>query len=53
MGVPSAMPATHALLELLGEVAFLLWGVHMVCSGVLRAFGGDLSSGFAKCDSGG
>ena len=38
----SAMPATHALMELLGEVALLLWGVHMVRSGVLRAFGGDL-----------
>ncbi|WP_246149209.1 Na/Pi symporter [Skermanella pratensis] len=36
------MPATHALIELLGEVALLLWGVHMVRSGVLRAFGGDL-----------
>jgi phosphate:Na+ symporter len=36
------MPATHALLELLGEAALLLWGVHMVQSGVLRAFGGDL-----------
>src|SRR5687768_5021104 len=37
-----AMPATHALIELLGEVALLLWGVHMVRTGVLRAFGGDL-----------
>ncbi|UEM06269.1 Na/Pi cotransporter family protein [Skermanella rosea] len=36
------MPATHALMELLGEVALLLWGVHMVRSGVMRAFGGDL-----------
>ena len=36
------MPATHALLELLGEVALLLWGVHMVRTGVLRAFGGEL-----------
>ena len=35
-----AMPATHALVQLLGEVALLLWGVHMVRSGVLRAFGG-------------
>jgi hypothetical protein len=41
--VSSAMPATHALIELLGEVALLLWGVHMVRTGVLRAFGGDLS----------
>jgi len=36
------MPATHALIDLLGEVALLLWGVHMVRSGVLRAFGGGL-----------
>jgi len=36
------MPATHALIELLGDVALLLWGVHMVRTGVLRAFGGDL-----------
>ena len=36
------MPATHALLELLGEVALLLWGVHMVRTGVLRAYGGEL-----------
>jgi phosphate:Na+ symporter len=38
----SAMPATHALIDLLGEVALLLWGVHMVRSGVLRAFGSGL-----------
>ena len=37
-----AMPVTHALIELLGEAALLLWGVHMVRTGVLRAFGGDL-----------
>ena len=37
-----AMPATHALIELLGDVALLLWGVHMVRTGILRAFGGDL-----------
>src|SRR3954454_19923239 len=36
------MPATHALLELQGEVALLLWGVHMVRTGVLRAYGGEL-----------
>src|SRR4051794_30319373 len=37
-----AMPATHALIELFGAVALLLWGVHMVRTGILRAFGGDL-----------
>jgi phosphate:Na+ symporter len=30
------------LLDLLGGVALLLWGLHMVLSGVLRAFGSDL-----------
>ncbi len=30
------------LLDLLGGVALLLWGLHMVRSGILRAFGPDL-----------
>ena len=30
------------LLDLLGGVALLLWGLHMVSSGILRAFGPDL-----------
>ena len=30
------------LLDLLGGIALLLWGLHMVHSGVMRAFGGDL-----------
>ena len=30
------------LLDLLGGVALLLWGLHMVHSGILRAFGPDL-----------
>jgi phosphate:Na+ symporter len=30
------------LLDLMGGVALLLWGLHMVLSGVLRAFGSDL-----------
>ncbi|MBV1697874.1 MAG: Na/Pi cotransporter family protein [Hyphomicrobiales bacterium] len=30
------------LLDLLGGVALLLWGLHMVLTGVLRAFGPDL-----------
>jgi len=30
------------LLDLMGGVALLLWGLHMVLSGVLRAFGADL-----------
>lgn len=36
------MTATHVLIELLGEVALLLWGVHVVNSGVQRAFGSRL-----------
>jgi phosphate:Na+ symporter len=32
------------LLDLMGGVALLLWGLHMVQSGVMRAFGGDLRS---------
>ena len=31
-----------ALLDLAGGVALLLWGLHMVHSGVLRAFGADI-----------
>src|SRR5579871_6082789 len=30
------------LLDLLGGVALLLWGLHMVHSGIIRAFGSDL-----------
>src|ERR1700736_3187534 len=30
------------LLDLVGGVALLLWGLHMVHSGVVRAFGSDL-----------
>src|ERR1700728_2518114 len=33
---------SRVLLDLLGGVALLLWGLHMVLSGVLRAFGPDL-----------
>src|ERR1700744_3787470 len=35
-----ALPVT--LVKLAGSVALLLWGVHMVCSGVQRAFGARL-----------
>jgi phosphate:Na+ symporter len=30
------------LLDLMGGVALLLWGLHMVCSGIMRAFGSEL-----------
>lgn len=33
---------TMVLLDLMGGVALLLWGLHMVQSGILRAFGADL-----------
>ena len=33
---------TVVLLDLIGGVALLLWGLHMVHSGILRAFGPDL-----------
>lgn len=36
------MIATIALIELVGFVILLLWGMHMVQSGVVRAFGSDL-----------
>src|SRR5438128_3467071 len=33
---------TLVVLDLMGGVALLLWGLHMVQSGILRAFGPDL-----------
>ena len=36
------MSATHVLINLIGEIALLLWGIHMVQSGVTRVFGTDL-----------
>jgi phosphate:Na+ symporter len=36
------------LLDLMGGVALLLWGLHMVVSGVLRAFGPDLRRFLSK-----
>jgi phosphate:Na+ symporter len=33
---------TMVLLDLMGGVALLLWGLHMVRSGILRTFGADL-----------
>src|SRR4051794_30998954 len=36
------MSATLTLLDLAGSVALLLWGVHMVQSGIHRAFGPSL-----------
>jgi phosphate:Na+ symporter len=39
---------TIVLLDLLGGVALLLWGLHMVQSGLLRAFGPDLRRVLSK-----
>ncbi len=36
------MTGSLVLLDLMGGVALLLWGLHMVQSGILRAFGSDL-----------
>src|SRR5215217_2637117 len=36
------MAEARLLLELAGEAALLLWGLHMVQSGVVRAFGSRL-----------
>ena len=36
------------VLDLMGGVALLLWGLHMVQSGVLRAFGADLRQFLSK-----
>ena len=40
--------ATMVLLDLMGGVALLLWGLHMVHTGFLRAFGSDLRRFLAK-----
>lgn len=42
------METTFVLLDLGGAVALLLWGVHMVQSGVQRAFGGALRRVLAR-----
>jgi phosphate:Na+ symporter len=36
------MSATAVLLNIMGDVALLLWGIHMVQTGVMRTFGADL-----------
>lgn len=39
---------TIVLLDLMGGVALLLWGLHMVQSGILRAFGPELRRFLSK-----
>ena len=36
------MSATHALIQILGAVALLLWGLYMVRTGIIRGFGAQL-----------
>jgi phosphate:Na+ symporter len=36
------MSVTRVLIEVIGEIGLLLWGIHMVQSGVVRVFGSDL-----------
>ena len=40
--------ATLTLIDLLGTIALLLWGVHMVQSGIQRAYGPNLRRGLAR-----
>ena len=42
---------TLVLLDLMGGVALLLWGLHMVQSGTMRAFGPDLRRVLSKAPS--
>jgi phosphate:Na+ symporter len=42
------MSATEVIIRLLGEVSLMLWGIHMVRSGVLRALGGPLRRWMAR-----
>ena len=42
------MTGTLTLLNLAGYVALLLWGVHMVSSGVMRAYGAGLRRGLGR-----
>jgi phosphate:Na+ symporter len=41
------MTATPMLLQILGQVALLLWGLHMVQTGLMRAFGAGLRATLA------
>jgi len=42
------MPVTFVLLQLAGYVALLLWGIHMVHTGTVRAFGGELRHSLSR-----
>ncbi len=36
------MSPTAVIINLVGQIALLLWGIHMVQTGIMRAFGADL-----------
>jgi phosphate:Na+ symporter len=42
------MSATHLLINIVGEIALLLWGIHMIQSGVTRVLGTDLRSALGR-----
>ena len=42
------MSATGVLINIVGEIGLLLWGIHMVQTGIMRAFGTDLRRFLAK-----
>jgi phosphate:Na+ symporter len=42
------MTATHVLINIVGEIALIVWGIHMVQTGVMRVFGSDLRRVLAR-----
>ena len=43
---------TIVLLDLMGGAALLMWGLHMVQTGIMRAFGSELRLALSKSPSG-
>ncbi|HZD25712.1 MAG TPA: Na/Pi cotransporter family protein [Alphaproteobacteria bacterium] len=41
----------HVLIEIAGGIALLLWGIHMVRTGITRSFGGELRHALSLCAS--
>src|SRR6478736_7845511 len=48
MAVPPAKTEVQTLLNLLASVALLVWGTHIVRSGILRVYGADLRRVLSK-----
>ncbi len=46
--MPETMDSTIGLINLLGAGALLLWGLRLIKTGVLRAFGASLRQCIAK-----